>query len=58
MLPYRNYTRGDVTVMTCEEPPAIDALVRWSRLLGQFGGEVKLLPDVIIPPVGIVAQIL
>ena len=25
--------------------------VRWSRLLGQVGGEVKLIPDVIMPPV-------
>lgn len=40
-------------------PPCTGRAVHtWSRLLGQFGGEVKLLPDVIIPPVGIVAQIL
>src|SRR5690606_16794158 len=25
--------------------------LRWSRLLGQVGGEVKLIPDVIMPPV-------
>ncbi|MFD1104321.1 catalase, partial [Sphingobium olei] len=28
-----------------------DATLRWSRLFGQFGGEVKLIPVVIMPPV-------
>tara|TARA_B000000460_G_scaffold34011_1_gene21167 strand:- start:2702 stop:2893 length:192 start_codon:yes stop_codon:yes gene_type:complete len=27
------------------------AILRWTRLLGQVGGEVKLIPDVIMPPV-------
>jgi len=34
-----------------EQAPVDWALVRWTRLLGQVGGEVKLIPDVIMPPV-------